>query len=256
MKVIQRSPEPFYYSGGKTGILIIHGFTGTPSELRPMGEYFRDKGYTVYAPLLAGHGTSPEEMEKTGWRDWWQSTLDAYDRLRTENNLDHLFVAGLSMGGVLSLLLAAKKPVTGVISMCAPVWVRDRRAFLAGIAYPFYRYKLNHKHRDPDIEAHLVHYDRTPVKSVGELNRLLQRLKRCLPWVVVPALVIQSRNDETIQPRSASHIYEKISSKVKYLSWYEKSSHIITVDKERRKLFSEVDQFIRQVSSSSTNGEK
>lgn len=255
MKVTQRSPEPFFYSGGKTGILLIHGFTGTPSELRPMGEYFRGKGYTVKAPLLAGHGTSPEEMEKTGWRDWWQSALDAYDHLRTEKDLDHLFVAGLSMGGVLSLLLAAEKPIDGVISMCAPVWVRDRRAFLASIAYPFYRYKMNGKQRDPDIEAHLVSYDRTPIKSVGELNRLLKRLKRYLSRVEAPALVVQSRHDETVQPRSARHIYEKISSNVKRLSWYEKSSHIITVDKERRKLFAEVDNFIRQVSSS-TIGEK
>ncbi len=255
MKATLRSPEPFFYSGGKTGILLIHGFTGTPSELRPMGEYLRDKGYTVYAPLLAGHGTCPEEMEKTGWRDWWQSTLDAYNRLR-KLDLDHLFVAGLSMGGVLSLLLAVEKPADGVISMCAPVWVRDRRAFLAGIAYPFYRYKPNGKHRDPDIDAHLVPYDRTPIKSVGELNRLLRRLKRCLSKVEIPALVVQSLNDETIQPRSANHIYGRISSKVKQLSWYEKSSHIITVDKERRKLFAEVDQFIRQVSSSSTIGEK
>lgn len=220
-----------------------------------MGEYFRDKGYTVNAPLLAGHGTSPEEMEKTGWRDWWRSTLDAYNGMREEKDLDQLFVAGLSMGGALSLLLAAEKPIDGVISMCAPVWVRDRRAFLAGIAYPFYRYKPNGNHRDPDIEAHLVSYDRTPIKSVGELNRLLKRLKQHLPRVEVPALVVQSRNDETVQPRSANYIYEKISSNVKRLSWYEKSSHIITVDKERRKLFAEVDNFIRQVSSS-TIGEK
>lgn len=221
-----------------------------------MGEYLRDQGYTVNAPLLAGHGTSPEEMEKTTWWDWWQSTVDAYNQMRAEKDLDHLFVAGLSMGGALSLLLAAEKPVSGVISMCAPVWVRDRRAFLARIAYPFYRYKLNGTHRDPHIEAHLVSYDRTPVKSVAELNRLLKRMKQCLSRVEVPALVVQSRNDETVQPRSARHIYEKISSRMKRLSWYEKSSHIITVDKERRKLFAEVDQFIRQVSSSSTIGEK
>lgn len=256
MKVVQRSPEPFFYSGGKTGILLIHGFTGTPSEMRPMGDYFKEKGYTVYAPLLAGHGKSPEDLEQTGWRDWWQSALDAYEKIRSEAELDHLFVAGLSMGGVLSLLLATEKTMDGVIPMCAPVWVRDRRAFLAGIAYPFYRYKPKGKHPDPEVEAYLVPFDRTPIKSVGELNKLLRRLKRCLPQVEVPALIVQSRQDETIRSRSAKHIYETISSKNKHLSWYEKSSHIITLGKERKKLFHEVDDFIKQVSSLSMNDKK
>jgi carboxylesterase len=256
MKVVQRSPEPFFYSGGKTGILLIHGFTGTPSEMRPMGDFFKEKGYTVYAPLLAGHGKTPEDLEQTGWRDWWQSALDAYDEIRSKADLDHLFVAGLSMGGVLSLLLAAEKPMDGVIPMCAPVWVRDRRAFLAGFAYRFYRFKPKGNHPDPEVDAYLVPFDRTPVKSVGELMKLLRWLKRNLPKVEVPALIIQSRQDETIRSRSAKYIYETISSRHKHLSWYEKSSHIITLDKERKKLFHEVDHFIKHVSLTSMNDKK
>jgi carboxylesterase len=246
MNVKLRSPEPFFYRGGKMGILLIHGFTGTPSELRPMGEYFRDQGYTVHAPLLPGHGTSPEDMEQTGWHDWWQGVLDAYDRMRAEN-LDHLFVAGLSMGGALALMLAAEKPVDGVIPMCAPVWIRDRRAMLVDFVRFFYRYKPRSVHRDPEIEAHLVPYDRTPLKCVGELNRLIRHLKKLLPEVKVPALVIQAAKDELILEKSAEYIFEHIGSEEKRLSWYENSTHIITVDKERKKLFREVDEFIRTV---------
>ncbi|MFC4548022.1 alpha/beta hydrolase [Paenactinomyces guangxiensis] len=246
MNISKRSPEPFFYSGGNTGILLIHGFTGTPSEMRPMGQYLKDRGYTVYAPLLAGHGTSPEEMEKTGWKDWWKSVLDAYERLKNEG-VEKLFVAGLSMGGALSLYLAAQKPVDGVIAMCSPVWIKDRRALIVDLIRLFIPYKVRSSHKDPEIEAHLVPYDRTPLKCVSSLNRLIRQVCKCMPRVQAPALVIQSRNDETVVPKSADYIYEHISSPVKYLSWYENSSHIITLDKERRKLFHEVEDFVRKI---------
>lgn len=253
MKIIQRSPEPFFYPGGKTGILIIHGFTGTPSELRPMGQFFKDQGYTVYAPLLPGHGTSPEELEQKTWRDWYQSVLEAYQKMRAED-LDYLFVAGLSMGGCLSLLLSTEKDVDGVIPMCAPIYIRDRRAFLVDLIRPFMRYKkrATDPKRSPEIEAHLVPYDRTPLKSIGELNRLITEVRRRLSQVTAPALVVQACRDELILEKSAQTIYERIASEKKKLSWYENSTHIITVDKERKRLFEEVHAFIQETIASST----
>lgn len=248
MKTVQRSPKPFFYPGEKTGILLLHGFTGTPSELRPMGQYFNERGYTVYAPLLAGHGTSPEEMEQTTWRDWWQSSLDAYDKMRAEK-LDRLFVAGLSMGGTLSLALAAQRPVDGVIPMCAPIYIRDRRALLANVLKYFIRYKKRTGHRDPEIEAHLCPYDRTPVKCIAELTQLISHVKTLLPDVKAPSLVIQAGKDELILGKSAQYIYQNIASTDKKLSWYHQSTHIITVDRERKELFKEIEQFIRERSS-------
>ncbi|MGA9174874.1 MAG: alpha/beta fold hydrolase [Thermoactinomyces sp.] len=249
MKIVQRTPDPFFYSGGKVGILLIHGFTGSPSELRPMGHYLKERGFTVYAPLLAGHGANAETMEKTGWQDWWQSVLDAYERMRNEN-LERIFVAGLSMGGCLSLMLAAEKPVDGVISMCAPVWIRDRRALLANVLHYFVRYTRKSEKRDPEISAHIVPMDKTPVKCVGELVSLIREMRKELPKVSVPALVVQAANDELVLEKSAEYIFEHIASKEKKLSWYENSTHIITVDKERKKLFQEIDEFIGRVSSS------
>ncbi|SFI62268.1 alpha/beta hydrolase [Thermoflavimicrobium dichotomicum] len=252
MKIVRRSPEPFFYKGGKTGILLIHGFSGSPSELRPMGQYFIDKGYTVYAPLLAGHGKTAEEMVKTGWRDWWQSVLDAYERLQKEE-LDHLFVAGLSMGGALTLFLAAQKPVDGVISMCTPVWIKDRRLMFVDLVhyfYPFYTPK-NRRKRDPEIESMMVPIDRTPLKCVASLKKFIRtQMRPSLSKVTVPALIVQSRQDETVEPESADYILEHISSEKKKLSWYENSCHIITLDKERGKLFQEVEHFIIENSMS------
>ncbi|MBD1372260.1 alpha/beta fold hydrolase [Hazenella sp. IB182357] len=243
MAFIQRSPEPFFYEGGKTGILLIHGFTGSASELRPMGEYFHKLGYTVHAPLLKGHGTKPEDMRETSWQDWWQSALHAYDRLN-EHELDHLYVAGLSMGGCLALNLAAHKQVDGVISMNAPMWIQDRLAFLSNFFHPFVPYRPRGGGKPPEVEAHLVPYDRTPVKSVSEILKLIKTVRKQLVNITVPALIVQSSVDETVQPRSAQYIYEHISTPTKTLSWYDHSGHIITVDKERKKLFAEVEKFI------------
>lgn len=247
MNISNRLPEPFYYSGGKTGILLVHGFTGTPSELRPLGKYLSDKGYTVYAPLLKGHGTTPEDMATTCWQDWWQSTLEGYEYLSTQD-LDKLFVVGLSMGGCLSLYLSTEKKVDGVISLCAPVWVIDRRFPFVQLA----KFVMPWLDRVPnacsEIESYIYPYNRTYASCINELRKFMKVVKRNLSKVEVPALVVQSGQDETVQPRSGQYIYDHISSDIKHLSWYEKSGHIIVLDKERRELFEEIGDFIERAS--------
>jgi carboxylesterase len=247
MKIQRRSPNPFFYEGGDTAVLLVHGFTGTPSELRPLGQYLRDEGFTVYAPLLAGHGTSPEEMECTTWKDWWKSTLDAYERLKQEG-VQQIVAAGLSMGGALVLNLARTVPLDGVIPMCAPIWLKDKRSHLVDVIRHVKPYLPRRETKPAHIEEHLVPYDKTPLKCVSSLRRLIRHVRFHLGEVEVPALIVQAEQDETVVPKSAIHIYNAIASKEKRISWYPKSSHIITLDKERIKLFQEVAHFVRRIS--------
>ncbi|MFD1397401.1 alpha/beta hydrolase [Kroppenstedtia eburnea] len=247
MKMKRRSPDPFFYQGGETGILLVHGFTGTPSEMRPLGQFLKEKGYTVHAPLLVGHGTTPEEMEKTAWPDWWKSVLEAYDRLQEEGNVRQILAVGLSMGGALVLNLARTRPLAGVVPLCAPVWLRDKRHHLAGTFRWVQRYHKRGGGKLPHIEEHLVPYDRTPLKCISSLNGLIRHVRRNLSEVEAPALIIQSKLDETVDPNSAEYIYKHISSREKQLQWYDKSSHIITLDKERERLFNEIDAFAGRV---------
>lgn len=251
VEIIQRSPEPFYYPGGKTGILLIHGFTGSASEMRPMGEYFHKLGYTVYAPLLKGHGTNPEDLRQTHRNDWWQGVLDAYDYM-VQSGVEKIYVAGLSMGGVLALKLAMNRPLSGVVTMCSPIWVQDRRAKYVEFVYYFIPYlERQQRNRRAEIESAMFPYDRTPLRSLAQLFKLIRRVRYQLHKVKVPALIVQSTTDETVRPESANYIYSKIGSLDKTLSWYERSSHIITLDRERRKLFREVEEFILRTSSAS-----
>src|SRR5581483_4071510 len=116
---------------GSTGLLLLHGLSGTPSEVQPLGDYLSDKGISVLGPWLKGHDTNPKDLAKTRWQDWAGSVHEAYDHLK--KNCSKIFVGGLSMVADQALHLAANIPVAGVISMAAPVKIFDFR--FNGIAF-------------------------------------------------------------------------------------------------------------------------
>lgn len=121
--------EPFFFPGGKTACLLVHGFTGSPKEMRWMGEYLAGQGYTVLGIRLAGHATCPEDMMRTRWRDWLASVEDGWNILCTSSQ--RIFLMGLSMGGILSLVFASQFPVTGVVTMSTPYALHDKRLAFA-----------------------------------------------------------------------------------------------------------------------------
>lgn len=247
MHIIKRSSNPFFHRGNNNiGILLIHGFTGTPSELIPLGDYLKDRGYTVNAPLLSGHGTTPEDMRATRWTDWWNSVLDGYDKLAA-SDIKNIYAIGLSMGGCFSLYLSLYRDVAGVVSMCAPVWIRDYKVKLVDWVRFFIPYVKRTVPKPEYVEQYLIPYDRTPLDCIVSLKSYLSSFRKSLSKINVPALILQSRNDESILPESAIYIYENISSSKKRLSWYERSGHIITVDRERDKLFSEINDFLSEL---------
>lgn len=246
MKTIERTTEPFTLDAGSdTGILLIHGFTGSPSELRRMGHYLHQEGFSVHAPLLAGHGQTPEMMRGTDHRDWYQSALDGLEYIQ-QLGVSRVIACGLSMGGIISLKLASEGRVDGVIPMSAPIYIRNRKAWLTHVLKYFVYYIPRGSEHAEHIENEIVPLDRTPLYCVSSLLRLIRSVKRHLSDVTVPAFVVQSGQDETVVPRSAHYIYEHIRSKPKELKYYPTSSHIITLDRERELLYQDVVRFIKQ----------
>lgn len=235
--------EPFFLPGGETGVLVVHGFTGAPSEMRLLGEYLNTLGYTVLGPRLAGHGVTPEEMAKTFWNHWYGSVEDGYHLLA--GICKKVMVVGLSMGGLLALKLASEYPIERVAVLSTPIYIANKRLKLL----PLYRMYTNfvpkeRKHLSREVDAYSISYNVTPLNCLASLLKLIRHVDGLLPSITIPALVLQSKKEHTVEPESAQYIYDKLGSHEKELVWLKKSGHIVTLDIERDFVFKTVGQFL------------
>lgn len=229
------------------GILLLHGFTGTTLEMKPVAEFFRGSGYAISAPLLAGHGTSPEHLKKTTWREWLYSAEEGYHQLLASGNRV-IYAIGLSMGGILALKLAQRYEFRAMATLSSPIVVRDTRMKYARYAKWILPYVPGTREKKaPHIEKYLVPYSKTPLASVYSLYQLIEEVKGELPQIKTPIFIAQSGQDETVDPASADYIYDQIGSNYKKLIHYPLSSHIITLDHDRHQLFMDVAKFFEEV---------
>ncbi|HBX67944.1 MAG TPA: carboxylesterase [Chloroflexi bacterium] len=248
MSAIVSTAEPFFFPGGRTGCLLIHGFTGAPKEMREMGEYLNQRGYSVLGVRLTGHATQPEDMQRARWQDWLLSVEDGWHLL--QGVTDRIFVCGLSMGGILSLSFAAQFPVAGVVAMSTPYELpHDPR-----LPYVRYLYHLQPKMAkgepdwfDPEVAKDHVDYPYYPTRAIAELVELLKVLRASLPQVSAPVLLIHSLDDKGVAPENMKKIYAALGSPRKEMLMIENSGHAITRDQQRGQVFAAAEQFIRSV---------
>lgn len=251
--IVQNEGEPFFFKGGRTGCLLIHGTTGTPKEMRWLGEYLASKGHTVIGCRLFGHATDQKDLLRARWYDWFTSVEDAYHIL--SGSCDQIFLTGVSLGGLLSLLFASRFPITGVIACSTPYSMPEKITVLLRPLLPLisvvWRYFPKGEPDWYNIELHKDHleYPSYPIRVATELHRLIDEVQKCIPNITVPTLIIHSKRDATIPSHHAEKIHEKLGSKDKVLLWLEKSGHNVTRDSEREKVFQATAEFIQWVSS-------
>lgn len=221
-----------------------------------MGEYLNRQGYTCLGVRLAGHATHPEHMIRSRHIDWIASVEDGYHLLRgiTEN----IFVAGLSMGGVLALLMSARLKIKGVVAMSTPQRLpSDYPIWLLRLVSKVMKYSPKRK-GDPgsgwfDKTAYQeqVSYPKNPVRSVAELKELILQMRAALPKVTVPVLLIHSKDDTYILPENIEHIYAGlVNARDKTKLYITGSGHVVTRDAAREQVFQSALEFIRRIESS------
>ena len=243
--------EPFFFPGKKISCLLVHGFTSAPKEMRWMGEYLAEQGFSVLGVRLAGHATNPEEMIRTRYIDWMHSVEDGYHLLK--GIADKVVLVGISMGGALSLLMASKLNVAGVFAMSTPYALADSRIRLAKFLSPLIKY-MPKTSQEPgatwlDKESWKDHisYPQNPVRSAAEIALLLDEMRAALPKVDVPTLLVHSRNDSYVPPTSMKNIYNALGSSDKEMLWVIESGHVIPREPAKAEVFPAAANFVRRV---------
>ena len=219
----------YFLKGNQIGFLLLHGFTATTVETRKLGEYLNSNGLTVGAPLLPGHGTTPEDMNRKRWQDWLAAAEDMYMQLTRTCRV--IFVGGESMGGLLALLMAAKHPEIAGVLLYAPAIQIPSMKF-AWLLSPFKTYVEKKYVKKDEVDIGWQGYNVVPLRAAVELVRMQKIVIRSLPIIHQPTLIFQGRNDHTINPKSSQIVYDGISSKEKQLIWLEESGHCILLDSE------------------------
>ena len=242
--------EPVTIEGNDYGVLMLHGFTSSPYEMKYLIDFLKGKGISISAPLLAGHGTSPEELAKCKWSDWYLDAKKALFDLRKK--CKKIVAVGLSTGATLALHLAAHYQLEGVVAMSPALFLKEKKTVLLPLVPPFIKYRK--KKRGPDISDDVerqkaVSYHKTPIAAAREVLKLYEHVKMDLMDIYTPLLIVQSKQDHVVDFKSAEYIYEHVSSQEKHFLKLEHSYHVVTLDVEKDIVFREIEQFTNLIFS-------
>ena len=226
---IRPGNEPYFvYKGKGTTVLLLHGLTASPWEMQAIADYLADRNITVYAPLLAGHGRTPEILGKTEWEDWYDSAEKALAQL--EEYSDNVYVIGISTGADIAALLAKNHPeIKGIILASPAIYFRDWKAKYVWLFKYFIKY-VETSSLSPEEEP--FYYSVKPVASVDQLRKLAKQVRKSLPGISTPVLVMQSMQDPTADPEGAAYMFENIASEKKEIIRYDRGGHVIVRDPE------------------------
>lgn len=238
--------EPFRADGDRTGILLSHGFTGSPASMTPWARQLAGLGHTVRVPRLPGHGTTWQEMNRTRWTDWYAELDTALTELRSR--CDHVIVAGLSMGGCLALRLAQQRPAdVDALVLVNPAVSLDRFDLRLVPALQWIVPSMPGIGNDIKKSGQdEIGYDRTPLKALASQLTMWKDVRANLPKVTQPILLFRSNDDHVVDATSAPLILDGVSSTVKELVPLADSFHVATLDHDAPLIFERTESFIAE----------
>jgi carboxylesterase len=233
--------------GRRIGVLVSHGFTGSPASVVPWGQYLADQGFAVAVPRLPGHGTTWQDMTSTRYDDYYAAIEREFETLRART--DVVVVAGLSMGGCLALQLAEQRPdeMAGVVVVNPAVNSTNKQLLLLPLmkhlvkAFP----AIGDDIKKPGVSEHA--YTKTPLKPLASMLEAWKQVRADLPKVTAPVLLFRAADDHVADPSSARIIMSSISSTDASERVLTESYHVATLDNDAEQIFSESADFIRKV---------
>ncbi|MBN2358132.1 MAG: alpha/beta fold hydrolase [Deltaproteobacteria bacterium] len=247
-------PGPFFFAGGSTAALLVHGFTGAPAEVRPLGEALARAGFTAMAPLLPGHGTSPEQLRNQTWPNWVAAVHRAYEEL-SGRGCDRVFAIGMSLGSLLAAELALNRPCAGLAMLSPAIFFASPLVKISWLAtfLPIDRPQPSPApdFDDPEADARTWCYEVIPGRAAHQVHLLNRHVKRRLPQLELPTLVVMSRRDASLKFESGAYVIDRVRSRDKTLVVLERSGHNVLVDSERERVVQQVLGFVRRLTPTS-----
>jgi carboxylesterase len=240
------NPSPFDLPGrGRAAALCLHGLTGTPYEVRPLGEAISAAGIRAVGPALPGHNETPERLAATSYTDWLDAARTEFHRLRED--FESVFIVGMSMGGLIALAIAEEEPVDALATIGTPLVLHHTFAWLIPVVkylMPMSPKSRGSDIRDPEARARHVGYGVMPLHSVHELQRLQRRVRPQLARITAPIMVAHGVHDRTANPRDAIEIRDSVSSDVREYLLLAASGHIVPVDFDGPALAQAIAEFL------------
>jgi len=231
----QLEGESFFWEAGPVGVFLSHGYTATTAEVRLFAKRLHEKGFSVGGPLLAGHGSRPEDLNRVTWQDWVESGEKAYGQLKSR--CENIFLGGESMGGLVALYLANRHPEVRGVMLYAPaikltISTMDRIKLLVGSSFmPF----AKRDSMDASDKWQGYHPE-LPTKGIVQLLKFQDAVKKILPQIKQPIIIFQGRKDTTVDPAAGEMILSSVRSNIKEHHWMENSTHPILIDVELDKV--------------------
>ncbi|MBD3190442.1 MAG: alpha/beta fold hydrolase [Candidatus Heimdallarchaeota archaeon] len=239
--------EPFHLEADGSKVLLIHGFTASPTEMRPIGDYLHSKGFDIYSVLLPGHGTSPGDLQTKQWFDWWQEAKKAFESID-----GCAFVIGFSMGALLAARLAAEcaDKLKGVVLISTLVGIYPKSSALLAPFLPLLKHIKPYLSKSPDSEQffkehYLISYLKYPLSAAHESIKLMKYTKKhVFSKITIPTLIIQGLKDDRVDPNGYKKLQELIPAREVHLELLLDSKHIVTVGPDKEQLFQSIKDFL------------
>lgn len=246
MKITQ--PDPVFLEGGDNAVILLHSFTGSTRDMKELGEYLNENGYTVHIPILEGHGMGPDPLVESSPDRWWNNVIESYEMLK-DKGYEKISIGGVSLGGILSLKAAySLEDINGTIAMSVPQGkdMEDLNKRVVSYTENFMEFIGRN---DDEIDERLKELEEKPMEALPEFESLIDEVHSNLGDITVPLAVKYGGKDDALYEESADHIYENIESAAKDMKVYPNTGHLMTKGKDKKLLFKDILHFLDSVNS-------